>query len=87
MVIHLHMSFNVRKHKFWNVSPTKTQISQRNRAVWLEYALFAWRNFAPFAIQSAPSDDADQTAQIAQSDLNLRLVHMSNGTFLSLYLV
>ena len=36
----IHKSRNVRKRTFWNVPPTKTQISLRNRAVWSENSLF-----------------------------------------------
>ena len=35
---------------------------------------------ALFAIQNAPSEDSDQPAH-AQADLNLRLAHISDGTF------
>ena len=74
-----------QKRTFWHVRPTKTQISQRIRAVWSESSLSTWRNFAFLAIQSAPSEDSDQTAH-AQSDLNLRWAHMFVGPFLTLLL-
>ena len=34
----------LRKHTFWHVRPTKTQICLRIRAVWLESSLSAWRS-------------------------------------------
>ena len=48
------MSRNVRKRTFWHVRPTKTQISLRIRAVWLESSLSAWRNIVSLAIRNAP---------------------------------
>ena len=39
------------------------------------------KNFAPLAIQNAHSEDSDQTARNAQSDLNLRCAHMTESTF------
>ena len=58
------MSRNVRKRTFGHVPSTKTQISLRIRAVWSESSLSAWSNFASLAIQNAPSEDSDQTAQM-----------------------
>ena len=43
---------------------TKTQISLRIRAVWLESSLAAWRNFASLTIQNEPSKDSGQTARM-----------------------
>ena len=42
----------------------KTQISLRIRAVSSESFFSVWRNFVSIAIQNAPSEDSDQTAQI-----------------------
>ena len=60
--------------------PTKTQISLRIRAVWLESSLFAWRHcilgYPKCAQWRFWSECAD-----AQADLNLRWAHMSEGTF------
>ena len=39
------------------------------------------KNFAALAIQNAPSEDSDQTAQICKQIWNLCLAHMFNGTF------
>ena len=52
------------KRTFGHVRPTKTQISLRIRAVWLESLLSAWRSVASMAIQNAPSEDSDQTAHM-----------------------
>ena len=64
MTIESELILNVRKHTFWHVRQTKTQISLRIPAVWLESSFSAWRNFAFLAIQSASSEDSDQTAQM-----------------------
>ena len=56
------MSVNVRKRIFWNMRSTKTQISLRIRAVWLESSLSAWRNFTFLEIKNAPIGDSTQTA-------------------------
>ena len=53
-----------RKRTFWYVRPTKTQIGLHIRAVWSESSLSTWRNFALLAIQTAPSEDSDQTARM-----------------------
>ena len=55
---------NGRKRTFWQVRLTKTQISLRIRAVWSEFSLSIWRDFACVAVQIAPSDDSDQTTQM-----------------------
>ena len=52
-----------RRRTFWHMRQTKTQISLRIRAVWLESSFAAWRHFASFGIQNAPGDDSDQTAR------------------------
>ena len=60
---------------------TKTQISLRILKISLKFSLSTWRNFAPFAIQSASSEVSDHTAQ------TLRLIwifigrKMPGGTF------
>ena len=54
----------MRKGAFWHVRPSKTQISLRVRSVWLESSLSAWRTIAPLAVQNAPSEGSDQTAQM-----------------------
>ena len=59
-----NFSLTVRKRTFWHMRSTKTQISLRIRAVWLESVLSTWRNFASMAIRNAPSEDSDQTARI-----------------------
>ena len=76
----------------WQVRPTKIKISLPIRTVWLESSLCSWRT-AFLAIQNAPNEDSDQTAQMrsliwifvgrtfAQSDLNFRWAHMSEDTF------
>ena len=56
-------SNNMRKGTFRYVRPTKTQISLRIRAVWLESSLPAWRNFAFLVIKKCPSEESDQTAR------------------------
>ena len=58
------MSRNERKHTFWHVRQTNTQISLRIRAVWSESSLSAWSNFASLAIRNAPSEDSDQAARM-----------------------
>ena len=60
----IFMRRKVRKRTFWNVRPTKTQISLRIRAVWSESSLSARRNFASLAIRNAPSEDSDQTVRM-----------------------
>ena len=49
----MHVILNVRKHTFWYVRKTQTQISLCIRAVRLESSWSAWRNFASSSIQSA----------------------------------
>ena len=49
-----NLSLNVSQHTFSHVRPTKSR----------ESFLSAWRNFASLAIQNAPSEDSDQTAQM-----------------------
>ena len=71
-----YIKHNVGKCTFWHVRPMKTQISPRIRAVWSYLSI--WTNFASLAIQNAPSEDSDLTAQ---SDLTLRWAHMSEGKF------
>ena len=46
----VHLNRNVRKRTFLHVRATKTQISLRIRAGWLESSLSAWINFASLAI-------------------------------------
>ena len=58
------MNRNVRNRTYWPVRPTKSQISLRIRAVWSESSPSAWSNFTILAIQNAPSEDSDQTAQM-----------------------
>ena len=58
------MGRKVRRHTFSSMSPKKTQISLRNRAVWSDSSLSARRNFASLAFQNAPSEDSDQTARM-----------------------
>ena len=55
---------NFGESTFWQMRPPRTQISLRIRAVWSEFVLSAWRNFVPLAIQKAPIEDSDQTAQM-----------------------
>ena len=55
---------NMRKHTFWHVRSTKTQIKLRMYADWSESFLYAWRNFAFLAIQNAPREAFDQTARM-----------------------
>ena len=57
---------NVPSYMSHDVRPTKTQISLRLRAVWLESSLSASRNFASLAIQNARSEDSDQTARMCR---------------------
>ena len=77
----------MRKCTFRHVRPMKTQINLRIRTVRLEPSSSALRNFAYMAIQYAPSEDSHQTARMrrlmwnAQADVNLRWVHVSEGTF------
>ena len=51
----------------------KTKISLRNRAVWSQSSLSAWRCYRSLAIHSTHSEDSDQTAQ---ADLCLRWLEM-----------
>ena len=74
------LSRNVRKRTWKYVRIKKTQISLLIRAVWFESSLSPG-NFASLTFQTAFSEDSDQTAQIAQSDLNLHWAHMSKGAF------
>ena len=67
----------MRKFTFWYMRLTTTQTSPRIRAVWTEYSMSAWRNFASLAIQNAPSEEYGQTARAV---LNRRCVHMSETT-------
>ena len=73
------MSHNLRKRTFPLVSPTKTQISLRSRAVWSESSLSAGRNCILRYPESAHwrfwSDCAN-----AQADLNLHWAHMPKST-------
>ena len=54
----------VRKRNFWHVRPMKTQIRLRISAVWSEFSLSAWRNFAFLVIENVPTEDSDQTAHL-----------------------
>ena len=65
---------NVRKRAFWNVRPTKTQISLRILAVWSEYLLSAWWTLTiRLWFRSV----------CANTDKNFRYAHTSSGTFFS----
>ena len=77
----VYISRNVRKRTFWNVRPTKTQISLRIRAVWSESSLSTWRNVASLAIQKREQWRFWSDYATAQADLNLRRAHMNQGTF------
>ena len=71
---------NLRKLIYWYVRPTKTQISLRIRAVWLESSLSAWRNYIlgyPKCAQWRFWSDCTN----AQTNLNLHWAHISKGTF------
>ena len=57
------MKRNVRKHTLLHIRPMKTLISLHLRTDLSESLLFAWRNFASWAIQNAPSEDFDRTAR------------------------
>ena len=61
----IHHQFNryVRKHIFWHVRLRRSQISLRIRAVWSEFSLSPWINFAPFAIQNG----------LRKTQINLRI--------------
>ena len=59
-----YISHNVRKHTFWHVRITMTQISLRISVIWSDSSMSAWRNFAPLSIQNAPNEDSDQTARM-----------------------
>ena len=48
-------------------------------------AMSAWRNFASLAIINVPSEDSDQAAQM-RSLIRIFAGHISNGTFLTLWL-
>ena len=57
------------RHETWrektylsNMCPTKAQPWLRIHAVLSESSLSAWRNFASFSTQYAPSEDSDQSA-------------------------
>ena len=66
-------NWNMGKRTFLHVRPTKTKISLRIRAVWSEYTLSIWRNFAYLVIQNAPREDSDLTARMH------RLIWISAG--------
>ena len=68
------MNLNVRKCPFGHLRPTKTEIKLGICDVWSELLLFLEETLA---IQNAPSEDYDQTPL---ADLNLRRVHLSEGT-------
>ena len=68
------MSPYVRKSTFWHMLQTKTQISLRIRAVWLESSFFAWVNFASLAIQNAHRENSNQNARM------LRLIWIFSGS-------
>ena len=74
------MNRNMRKRTFWHVRPTKTQIRSRIRTVWSEFIDRVKRlcilDYPKCARWRFRSDCAN-----AQSDLNLRWAHMSEGTF------
>ena len=57
------MNINVGKRTSRHVSPTKTQIYPRISAIWLEYLLSTWRDFAALAVQKASREDSDLTAR------------------------
>ena len=73
-----YMGRNMRKHTWWYVHLTKTQISLRIRTVWSDSSLSTWRNFASLAIQTAPSEDSDQSAH------SRRLIRIFTGRILNL---
>ena len=60
--------------------PMKTQLNLAICTVWSESSLSAWRNPASLAIQMHPVK-IQIRLQMAQSDLNLHWVHISEGTF------
>ena len=82
------LSRTTRKHTFWDVRPTKTQIICAS-ALSDQTSLPAWKkqtNLESLAIQNAPIEDSDQTARKAQSDLILRWTDMVGARFLTLLL-
>ena len=58
-----YTSRDVRKRTIWHMRPTKTQISLRIRAVWLQSSFSASRNFKSLSILIAPREDFDQTTR------------------------
>ena len=52
----------------------KTQISLCIHAVWSESLQSVWRNFASLAIQNAPSEDSEQTAQMLDTYLKVQFL-------------
>ena len=71
----------MRKHTFWRVHPTETEISLRIRAVWSVNSLSTLeKKLCVFAIQRAHWKFWSDCVN-AQADLNLRWAHMSEGTF------
>ena len=62
----------MRKRTCLHVNPTKTSTNLHIRAVW-ESSLYVIRNFASLAIQNAPDEDSEHTAEI------LRLIRIFAG--------
>ena len=75
------------KRTFWHVRQKKTQISLRIRAVWSEFSLSIWRDFASLTIQNAPSEESDQTAQTRRLIWILAGRTCPNAYFLELQLI
>ena len=59
-----------------HVCPAKTQMSLRIHTDREETSLPVGRIMGTFATHRVPSEDSDQTARDAQSDLSLRCVHI-----------
>ena len=66
----IYVGCNVRKRTFWHVRSTKIQISLRVLAFWSVFDVYMKK------VCILCTDCAN-----AQADLNLRSVHMSEGTF------
>ena len=77
------LSRNVWKRTFrcLRPTPTKTHISLCIRSDWLESLFSSWRNLTSLAIQKCAQRRFRSDCANAQSDLNLRWAHMSEGTF------
>ena len=75
-----HMSCKaLKKHTFWHIGPMKILIRLRIGAVWSESSLSKFWIAKSANLLHAYNEDWSDCADM-RADLNLRLVHMSEGT-------